>query len=132
MLDEILRKLSKVIGRYRPLGKAVSAFSALVVAIFGLDRPVMAYTVVGCCDLRKNEYCKGDDPSDWGCAGTWCWTCGTFRTTGPCSIFRCYECYGDTGPEDCFNWDCEGGSGGATPPSNIICSKSINIHLPCY
>lgn len=131
MLDKFVDELGRAISRCNFLGRTVSACSALVVAAFGLDR-IPGYTVVGCCDLRHSRRCKGDNPLEWACAGTWCWTCGTHRTTGRCTIFRCYECYNINAEAECFNSDCEGGFGCGTIRGNIVCSKAINTHQPCY
>jgi|SRR5271155_365357 len=131
MLDEIVTKLSRAIARSRFLAKSTLACSAVVTAIFGPSRNVNVYTAIGCCDLRHKIQCEGYDPVQWGCAGTWCWTCGTFRISA-CTIFRCYECYGVDASKDAFNSNRDREHVDSALLGNVVCSKAIDTHIPCW
>ena len=130
MFEQLLRKVGHVVSRSNMLGNLVSACARVILAILGPDHPSARYIVQGCCDLRSVIYCVGEDPVKWGCAGTWCLTCGTFRTTGPCEIFHCYECYSSVVTVD-VNRKAERAVAFDDVSKDIICSKAINTHQPC-
>jgi hypothetical protein len=123
VLNEIVDRLTMAVTAQNFLAKITSACSVIIVAIFDPDR-ILRYHVVGCCDLQHDEYCVGDDPAEWGCAGIWCWTCGTYRTTPKCHIYMCYECYDKIPLRDIDP------RSGATH-HRIKCSKAVNTRQSC-
>jgi hypothetical protein len=124
MFNELWERVGEAVGRRNFLGTAVSACSAIAMALFGLDEVVMAGGGSGCCALISQTVC-----SDFShCVAKWCWTCpkgsGTF-----CRIWKCWDCYNV--PDACDGNVCDTRPPCHAPNSACICSLGQNTGLPC-